>query len=236
MEIQELKELLLNELSSEQKYLLNTKQSGEASELLSGCEDNSTSLIFLDPQYEKVSNVLRLDYPLYPQSDYQIMQILKEVERILKPSAFCLLWVNKGLLGSDRIANWMIKAPSLKIVDCLIWHKKNTLGLGNWLRSNAEFCFLLQKYPQSGKLFKNRSFGNVWEEATISVNKRKHPHQKPRELTKALIMATTSEKDLIVDPCAGSFILLEICQELNRNYLGVDLTFNEMINYYNKRE
>jgi hypothetical protein len=91
MEIQELKELLLNELSSEQKYLLNTKQSGEASELLSGCEDNSTSLIFLDPQYEKVSNVLRLDYPLYPQSDYQIMQILKEVERILKPSAFCLL-------------------------------------------------------------------------------------------------------------------------------------------------
>jgi DNA modification methylase len=49
-------------------------------------------------------------------------------------------------------------------------------------------------------------------------------------------MATTSEKDLIVDPCAGSFILLEICQELNRNYLGVDLTFNEMINYYNKRE
>lgn len=41
-------------------------------------------------------------------------------------------------------------------------------------------------------------------------------------------MATTGEKDLVVDPCAGSFVVLEICQELNRNYLGVDLTFREM--------
>ena len=110
----------------------------------------------------------------------------------------------------------------------MVWHKKNTLGLGNWLRSNAEFCFLLQKYPQSGKLFKNRSFGNVWEEAPLSVSKRQHPHQKPRELIKALILATTQEKDLVVDPCAGSFIVLEICQELNRNYLGVDLTYQEV--------
>ena len=110
----------------------------------------------------------------------------------------------------------------------MVWHKKNFLGLGNWLRSNAEFCFLLQKHPQKGKIFKNRSFGNVWEENVVKVSERKHPHQKPKELIKALIMATTQEGDLIVDPCAGSFIVLEICQELNRNYLGVDLTFREM--------
>jgi site-specific DNA-methyltransferase (adenine-specific) len=104
MKIGELKEQLLNELTKEQQYLLNTKQSGEALELLTSLGKNSTSLVFLDPQYEKVANVLRLDYPLYPQSDYQIMQLLKEIERILKPSAFCLLWVNKTLLGNDRVA------------------------------------------------------------------------------------------------------------------------------------
>jgi site-specific DNA-methyltransferase (adenine-specific) len=127
-----------------------------------------------------------------------------------------------------RVPLWLLKTPNLRIVDCLVWHKKNTLGLGNWLRSQAEFCFLLQKYPQSGKLFKNKSFGNVWAEVPISVVKRNHPHQKPKELIKALIRATTQEKDLIVDPCAGSFVVLEICQELNRNYLGVDLTFKEV--------
>ena len=67
----------------------------------------------------------------------------------------------------------------------------------NWLRSNTEFCFLIQKYPQTGKVFKNRSFGNVWEEAVLPSSKRKHPHPKPRELIKALITATTNEKDLM---------------------------------------
>ena len=212
----------------EQKFLLNTKQSGEALELLSNLENNSVSLIFFDPQYEPVKNVLRVDYPLYSQSDYQILRILEQIERILKPSSFCLLWVNKTLLGNDRIPLWLLKTLSLKIVDFLVWHKKNYLGLGTWLRSNAEFCFLIQKFPQSGKLFKNRSFGNVWEENVLPPSKRKHPHQKPKELIKALIVATTENGDFIIDPCAGSFVVLEICQELKREFLGCDLTFKEM--------
>ena len=62
----------------------------------------------------------------------------------------------------------------------------------------------------------------------VRVSERKHPHQKPKELIKALITATTNEGDLIVDPCAGSFVVLEVCQEINRNYLGCDLTYQEI--------
>ena len=164
MELGEIKELLLNELTRKQKYLLNTKQQGEALELLNSLDNDSANLVFLDPQYEPVSKVLSINYPLSFQSDYQVLRILEQVERILKPSSFCLLWVNKTLLGNDRIPLWLLKTPSLKIVDCLVWHKKNFLGLGNWLRSDAEFCFLIQKCPQKGKVFKNRNFGNVWEE------------------------------------------------------------------------
>jgi DNA modification methylase len=51
-----------------------------------------------------------------------------------------------------------------------------------------------------------------------------------------LILATTSENDLVVDPCAGSFVVLEICQELNRNYLGVDLTFKEMSDFLRENQ
>jgi len=219
----------------ERKFSLNTKQSGEALELLSNLENNSVSLVFLDPQYEPVKNVLSLNYPLYSQSDYQILRILEQIERVLKASSFCLLWVNKTLLGNDRIPLWLLKTPALKIVDFLVWHKKNTLGLGNWLRSNAEFCFLIQKYPQKGKVFKNRSFGNVWEENVLPPSKRKHPHQKPRELIKALIEVTTNEGDLIIDPCAGSFVVLEVCRELKREFCGVDLTFKEMKEFLTKK-
>jgi hypothetical protein len=85
------------------KFSFNSKQSGEALELLANLESGSVSLVFFDPQYEPVRQVLRTNYPLYSQSDYQILRILEQVERVLRPSSFCLLWVNKTLLGNDRI-------------------------------------------------------------------------------------------------------------------------------------
>ena len=224
---------MYNPKIAKKQYLPNTKQAGEALELLSSLESNWVSLVFLDPQYEKVSAVLDVNYPLVYTTDYQILRILEQIERVLKPSAFCLLWVNKTLLGNDRVPLWLLKTPNLKIVDCLVWYKKNTLGLGSWLRSQAEFCFLVQKFPYNSKVFKNRSFGNVWAENQLASSKRKHPHQKPRELIKALIEAMTEEGDLIVDPCAGSFVVLEICRELKREFLGCDLTFKQMEEFMN---
>ena len=78
-------------MTKQNKYQLNIKQQGEALELLTSLDTNSANLVLLDPQYDKVSNVLKLEYPLYPQTDYQILRILEQVERVLKPSAFCLL-------------------------------------------------------------------------------------------------------------------------------------------------
>ncbi|MEG7979070.1 MAG: hypothetical protein NY202_04130 [Mollicutes bacterium UO1] len=104
----------------EQQFSLNTKQSGEALELLTNLENNSVSLVFLDPQYEAVRNDLPTNYPLHSQSDYQILRILEQIERVLKPSSFALLWVNKTLLGNDRIPLWLLKTPALKIVDFLV--------------------------------------------------------------------------------------------------------------------
>ena len=83
MEISKLKEFLLGELVQKQKYLLNTRQQGEALELLNSCENDSASLVFLDPQYEPVKNVLSVNYPLTSQSDYQILRILEQIQRII---------------------------------------------------------------------------------------------------------------------------------------------------------
>lgn len=104
--------------------------------------------------------------------------------------------------------------------------KKNNFGFGAYFRNQAEYAFLLQKYPTNSKVFKNRSLGNVWEENVLPTDKQ-HPHQKPRGLIKTLILATTQKEDLIVDPCAGSFVVLEVCRELNRKFLGCDLTYEK---------
>ena len=216
------------------KYLKNMKQEGEGLELLKQLEDKSVALVVFDPQYEKAGGVSRVkDWPLYYQSEYQIIHIIKEVNRVLKPSAFLLLWVNKEILKSERVSLWLLKSLKLKIVDFLVWNKNN-FGFGSYFRSKGEFAFLIQKSPTNSKKFINKSFPNIWTEGSVSDRNKKHLHQKPTSLIRALIEATTGPGDLIVDPCAGSFIVLEACLETNRNFLGVELAYHEIKEYLAK--
>ena len=48
-------------------------------------------------------------------------------------------------------------------------------------------------------------------------------HQKPRELMRRLIAAVTEPGDLIVDPCAGSFLTLDLALELGRHCYATDI-------------
>jgi site-specific DNA-methyltransferase (adenine-specific) len=80
---------------------------------------------------------------------------------------------------------------------------------------------VLQKPPTlAKKTWTDHGIANRWSE---KVDRKLHPHIKPRGLIKRLIGATTNPGDLVVDPCAGSFIVLDICKETNRQFLGCDI-------------
>ncbi|KLL03506.1 MAG: modification methylase [Mycoplasmataceae bacterium RV_VA103A] len=210
------------------EYLKNVKQEGEALEFLQSLPDKSVALAFFDPQYEKVGDVSRVkDWPLHYQSENQITEIIKQIERVLKPSGFCLLWISKEILKLDRVQSWLLRTTRLKMVDFLVWNK-NKIGMGSYFRSSGEYAWLLQKNPQTSRKFTDKSFPNVWKEESLSTQRRKHPHQKPFYLIRTLINATTQAGDLIVDPCAGSFIVLDACQDLGRDFIGVDLTLGDL--------
>ena len=57
------------------------------------------------------------------------------------------------------------------------------------------------------------------------ILRREHPHEKPVNLNKRLLEATTEKGDLVVDPCAGGFGVLKVCQETGREFLGTDLNY-----------
>ena len=52
---------------------------------------------------------------------------------------------------------------------------------------------------------------------------KRHAHQKPVGLQAALIEAVTEPGDLVVDPAAGSFSVMESALSVGRNFLGGDL-------------
>ncbi|WP_224316140.1 DNA methyltransferase [Campylobacter canadensis] len=85
---------------------------------------------------------------------------------------------------------------------------------------------IIQKYPKKAKsTWALHNIPDVWDE---KLAKKIHTHEKPLELQKQLILATTNENDIVLDPAAGSFSVMKACFECNRNFLGCDLIYKEV--------
>lgn len=56
-----------------------------------------------------------------------------------------------------------------------------------------------------------------------------HPTQKPEELVRKFILASSNENDLILDPFSGSGTTLVVAEQLNRKWLGceINVQYNE---------
>ena len=52
-----------------------------------------------------------------------------------------------------------------------------------------------------------------------------YPTQKPTELYKRFITASSNEGDLILDPFCGCGTTLVSAEELNRHWIGIDVTY-----------
>jgi len=53
--------------------------------------------------------------------------------------------------------------------------------------------------------------------------KTPHPTQKPEELVRKFILASSHEGDLVIDPFSGSGTTAVVCEQLKRNWMACDL-------------
>lgn len=198
-------------------------------ELLGMLHDNSAAAVFFDPQfrgvYDKMKygnedrsrNHVRVKLP--QMSEEVISKFTKEIGRVLIPSGHLFLWMDKFHLCTD-FRNWIDGTP-LSVVDMLTWDK-GRMGLGYRTRHQTEFCVIVQKAPRRAKgVWTIRNLPDVWTE---KIATKTHPHNKPVQLQAKLIQAVTAPNDLVVDPAAGSFSVLEACRQTGRNFLGCDIT------------
>lgn len=66
---------------------------------------------------------------------------------------------------------------------------------------------------------------SVWAISTPKPNEKlfgKHPTQKPLELLRRIILASSNENDLILDPFTGSSTTGIMASILGRRFIGID--------------
>lgn len=215
---------------------LNKKNCMNGLDLLDLRQDEYIQTCFFDPQYRGVLD--KLDYgnegerqkersKLKQMDELTIIQFLQKISKILKPSGHLFLWVDKFHLCEGSHLEWFKyvnlnpQKPIMNCVDMITWDKQS-FGMGYRSRRTSEHLLIYQKSPKTIKNWTVKNIRDVWSEK-IENPRTGHPHRKPVGLIEQLILTTTNEKDIVLDPCAGSFEVLEVNLSLNRNFLGCDL-------------
>ena len=68
--------------------------------------------------------------------------------------------------------------------------------------------------------------GNVWDFSRVRFKMEEyenHPTQKPKELLKRIILASSNIGDVILDPFSGSFTTSSVAKELGRKSIGIEI-------------
>jgi site-specific DNA-methyltransferase (adenine-specific) len=201
---------------------------GDLHSLLDTLPAASVAAVVFDPQYRGVMDQMsygnegarqrgRVALPQMPKAT--IDEAVAAIARVLTPSGHLFLWLDKWELVESPGSRF--SPNGLSCVDLVVWDKKR-IGMGYRTRRRSEYLLVLQKPPRVARaVWTDRSIPDVWAEP---ISRRVHPHAKPVGLQSRLLAAVTRPGDLIVDPAAGGYSVLEaVCALPGRVFLGCDL-------------
>lgn len=122
--------------------------------------------------------------------------------------------------------------------ETIIWARKQ---ITNKKKGNHYFNYSAMKAENNNKQMKDVWIFNdepeLWNIPTTPKKEKTegyHPTQKPMKLLERIIIASTKENDLVLDPFNGSGTTGIVCTNLNRRYIGID-TSEEYLEITKKR-
>jgi site-specific DNA-methyltransferase (adenine-specific) len=220
------RELEQPEVSPPPGFVLDAPNRADGLELLRALKPESFPLCVFDPQYRGVLDKQKYgnegsrqrERSTLPQMDEaQIVSFIREIDNVLMPSGHLLLWTDKFHLCTG-IAHWL-PGTDLNTVDLVVWNKMR-MGMGYRTRRISEYCLILQKAPLRAKgVWLVHDIPDVIEERLTA----RVTHAKPIKLQARLIEALTNPRDIVIDPAAGSYSVLDACRLTGRQFLGCDI-------------
>ena len=135
-----------------------------------------------------------------------------------------------ALLNDNSHAYFMINMFNLKdlmieienagfyIHNVLVW-KKNNVTPNKWYMKNCEYILFCKK--GKSKFINNCGSKTVHE--FDNVRGKSHPTEKPIDLMEMYISNSTNDGDVVLDPFMGSGTTGVACNNLNRNFIGIEL-------------
>ncbi len=207
---------------------------GDCLELMKNIPDKSIDLIVTDPPYlienTKAGGKSKLAKSIQNMNDeiennnltrgFDII-VLDEFVRVMK-NINLYVWCNHKQI--PMYIDYFVNKLNCSF-DILIWNKTNAMPLfNNKYLTDKEYCLYFRKggYCNPSNYEQAKT---VFYQPINSKDKKQygHPTIKPLNIIKNLILNSSYEGDIILDPFMGSGTTPVACVETNRHYIGFEL-------------
>jgi len=192
---------------------------------------NNTKVDGVDDEWDKFGS--------FSEYDDFCTAWLKECRRILKDTGS--IWVIGSYHNIFRVGNIMLNL-GFWILNDVTWYKTNPMPnfLGTRFTNATEtllWCSKAKenkKYTFNHKMMKKYNGGkqmtSVWqiglcigeERLKGDDGKKAHSTQKPEELLKRVILSTTKQGDIVLDPFFGTGTTGAVAKKLKRHFIGIE--------------
>ncbi len=178
-----------------------------------------------------------------PEEEYRafIKRVIKECHRVLKPDgSFFLNMKTRIIEGVSIPPFWVLEDNPFFLKQEIIWHYPSTANVDK-IRFFPLFEYVFW-FIKDVKGFKWNNewaiIGNVWHISHIGERNEtkvepgangaaiQHPAPFPTQLSQAMVLSTTRENDVVLDPFVGSGTTLKVCRRYNRRGIGFDKFFH----------
>ena len=228
---------------------------GDCLKVLKQIEDKSIDVIFADPPYFLSSGGISCHSGKQVSVDKgnwdKILSVmdklkfnrkwLKECRRVLKDNG--TIWIS-GTFHNIYSIGVALELEKYSIINNITWQKPNpspNLACRCFTNSTETILWARKQLTQTkkGKHYFNyelmkeinndKQMKDVW---LLNLPKKeekkfgKHPTQKPVSVLERIILASTKENDIVLDPFNGSGTTCIVCKHLNRKFIGIELDSN----------
>lgn len=201
----------------------------DAVAMLRSLPDRSLDMLNFDLPYESLEkhrahgSTTRLSHSKKSSNDWfkifkneRFNDLFKECYRTLAPNRHLYAWCDDETSDFIKVAG---AAAGFKVWKRLVWDKK-MIGMGYHYRARYEFIVFMEK---GKRRLKNLGIPDVLEAKRIK-HKDAYPAEKPVEINKILTEQSTEVGEVVCDPFVGSGSAGVAALELNRRFLGNDLS------------
>ena len=221
---------------------------GDSFEILNQIKEKSIDMIFADPPYflsgngitcksGKMASVKKGDWDekidVYKKHEFN-REWIKLCKKVLKDEG--TIWIS-GTMHNIYSIGMALEEEGFKIINNITWRKLNpppniscrafthSTETILWAKKDMKnvkhkFNYSVMKELNGGKQMKD-----VWDTSLVKPSEKKcgkHPTQKPIEILEKIILASTDEGDLILDPFNGSGTTGIVANKLKRKYIGIE--------------